>query len=122
MIPRNGVSPRNSVPPRHTDNTDDDGFVRNKHDIKKDQKREVRHQKVVYGTKNVAGSRFNGGHRESTDLSVYHVNHSATVGDLKGLATPTVPVLGRETRIGHMDCRCVTIDKHTCIVSKENRY
>ena len=22
---------------------------------------------------------------------------------LKGLATPTVPVLGRETRIGHMD-------------------
>ena len=75
--PRGSVNPRSSVPPSRIDNSDNDGFQRNKHDIKKDQKREVRRQKVVYGTKNVADSRFNGGQRESTDLFVYHVNHSA---------------------------------------------
>ena len=64
--------------------SDNDGFRRTKNDIKKTNQREKHRTKVVYGTKNNSGSRFNGAQRDSIDLFVYHVNHGATVGDLRG--------------------------------------
>ena len=63
---------------------DNDGFRKTPRDIKKSGKREQHRIKVVHDTKNNSGSRFKGAQRDSIDLFVYHINHSATVGDLRG--------------------------------------
>ena len=65
-----------------------DGFQKNKHDIKKDRKREQFRKKVVYGTKRTTDSRISDGPQSTgeskCDLFIYHVPHRSTVGGLRG--------------------------------------
>ena len=72
------------TPSQLASGSDNDGFRKTPRDIKNTSKREQHRIKVVHGTKNNSGSRFKGAQRDSIDLFVYHVNHGATVGDLRG--------------------------------------